>query len=159
MKQFLSNLILALFWAAINGEITLYDLLEGLVIGYGVLRVSRRTLEPARYFEKVWLFTSLVSFLVYSLVVASLRIAFDIITPGHHMNPGIVAVPLSVTTDEEISLLSSLISLTPGTLSLDVSQDRRILFVHVMYIDRGDVDAVRRKIKWNWERRVMELLR
>jgi multicomponent Na+:H+ antiporter subunit E len=50
-----------------------------------------------------------------------------------------------------------MISLTPGTLSLDVSADRKILYIHAMYID--DVNAVRRKIKDGFERRVLEVLR
>jgi multicomponent Na+:H+ antiporter subunit E len=75
------------------------------------------------------------------------------------MRPGVVAIPLDVQTDAEITLLANLITLTPGTLSLDVSTDRRVLYIHVMYIDNDDVEAVRRKIKEGFERRVLEVLR
>jgi multicomponent Na+:H+ antiporter subunit E len=56
-------------------------------------------------------------------------------------------------------LLANLITLTPGTLSLDVSADRRVLYIHVMYIDDDDLDSIRRSIKEGFERRVLEALR
>ncbi len=73
--------------------------------------------------------------------------------------PGVVAVPLDAKTDIEITLLACLITLTPGSVSLDLSEDRKTLFVHAMYIDNQDVEAYRRSIKEGLERRVLELLR
>jgi len=73
------------------------------------------------------------------------------------MRPGILAVPLDAQSDAEITLLANLLTLTPGTLSLDVSPDRRFLYVHIMYIT--DADATRRRIKDGFERRVLEVLR
>jgi multicomponent Na+:H+ antiporter subunit E len=69
----------------------------------------------------------------------------------------VIGVPLAARTDLEITVLSSMISLTPGTLSLDVSADRKMLYIHAMYLD--DVEAARRKIKDGFERRVLEVLR
>ena len=68
-----------------------------------------------------------------------------------------VGVPLDATTDAEIALLANLVTLTPGTLSLDVSADRRVLYVHGMFVD--DPDELRRAVKQGFERRVLELLR
>ena len=76
-------------------------------------------------------------------------------TPQQRMRPAIVAIPLDVRRDFEITLLANLITLTPGTLSLDVSSDKRVLYVHSMYVD--DIDAFRREIKNGFERRVKEL--
>lgn len=73
-------------------------------------------------------------FFLYEVVLANLRVAFDVLTLQHFMRPGIVAIPLEARTDLEIALLANLISLTPGTLSLDVSSDRKFLFVHAMYL-------------------------
>jgi multicomponent Na+:H+ antiporter subunit E len=71
------------------------------------------------------------------------------------MRPAIVAVPLDLTSDFQITLLANLITLTPGTLSLDISDDKKILYVHGMYVD--DVDEFRRSIKQGFEKRVQEL--
>ena len=73
--------------------------------------------------------------------------------------PGVVAIPLDARTDAEITLLANLITLTPGSVSLDLSEDRRVLYVHAMYIDGGDVEAYVRSVKEGLERRVLELLR
>jgi multicomponent Na+:H+ antiporter subunit E len=98
-------------------------------------------------------------FYIRQLILSNLRVAYDILTPTHYMRPGVIAVPLDARTDAEITLLANLITLTPGTLSLDLSADRRVLYVHAMYIDNDDVDEARRQIKKGLERRVLELLR
>ena len=59
---------------------------------------------------------------------------------------GVIAIPLEARTDAEIVLLANLITLTPGTLSLDISADRKVLYVHAMYIDGGDLDQARQQI-------------
>jgi len=98
-----------------------------------------------------------VGFYLRELVLASLRVAHDALTPTHHMRPAMLAVPLEAKTDLEILLLANLISMTPGSVSIDVSTDRRVLYVHAMYADDGE--AVRREIKEQLERRVLGLLR
>ena len=68
-------------------------------------------------------------------------------------------LPLDAKTDAEITLLACLITLTPGTLSLDLAADRSVLYIHIMYIDHNDIEAARRTIKEGYERRVLEVLR
>jgi len=98
-----------------------------------------------------------VGFYLKELVLASVRVAHDALTPTHHMRPAMLAIPLEARTDFEVLLLANLISMTPGSVSIDVSTDRRVLYVHAMYVD--DPDAVRDEIKSNLERRVLALLR
>ena len=78
----------------------------------------------------------------------------DVLTPGHDARPAIVAIPLSVTTTFQIVTLANLISLTPGSLNLDLSPDHKTLYMHVMFVD--DPDEIRRQIKSGLERRLME---
>jgi len=99
----------------------------------------------------------LILFYMWEMLVSNLRVAYDILTPRHYMRPGIVAVPLDARTDIEILALANLISMTPGSLSVEVSSDRRTLFVHAMYLD--DAAELRRQIKQDLERRVLEVLR
>jgi multicomponent Na+:H+ antiporter subunit E len=96
-------------------------------------------------------------FMLWEIFYANLRVARDVITPGNYMRPGIVALPLDAKTDGEITLLANLLSLTPGTISLDLSKDRKELYVHVMFLH--DVDEVKEQIKSGFERRLLELLR
>jgi len=155
--MFLWNILLALAWVMLSGEFTPERLLSGYVLGFLLLWLIQRTTGPTTYFTRVGRLAGFLGFYVWKLVLANLRLAYDVLTPRHHMRPGVVGVPLDAETDREITLLANLISLTPGTLSLDVSSDRRMLYLHAMYID--DVDALRREIKDGYERRVLELLR
>lgn len=156
MNLFLLNLLLALLWAAVTGTVTLGNLAIGFVIGMAVLAVVGRALDDGRYLSRLSRGSGLALFFLWELLVSSLRVAWDVVTPRHRMRPAIVAVPLDVTRDGEITLLANLISLTPGTLSLDVSEDKKTLFVHAMYVD--DPEDFRRDLKRNFERRVMGVL-
>lgn len=157
MSYLLTNAILALAWAALTGDVTLSNLIVGFVLGYGILSLQQDRLGPSNYFRKGYQFLRLVAHFVHALVMSSLRVAHDVVTPQYFARPGIVAVPLDAQTDFEILLLANMVSLTPGSLSIDVSDDRRTLYVHVMFVD--DVESVRRDIKENVERPLLELIR
>jgi multicomponent Na+:H+ antiporter subunit E len=152
------NILLAFAWAALQGEFSLLHLLTGYVVGYFVLLALVRggVFGPSRYVSKAHLAIGLIGFFLWELVVANLRLALDVATPRFHMTPGIIAVPLDVTRDSEILLLSILINLTPGSVALDVSDDRKVMYVHVMYI--SSADASRAEIKSGFEQRVLKLL-
>lgn len=152
------NILLALVWAGLLGEINAQTLLTGFLVSYGILfLVARGHPGHAHYFGKVPKVAVFLVYYLYELLKSNVIVAFDIVTPRHHMKPGVVAIPIKARTDLEITLLANLISMTPGTLSLDVSADRKTLFVHAMYIDNPD--ALRVEISENLERRVLEILR
>ncbi len=109
-----------------------------------------------RLFIRIGKLLALGAYLLVELVVSSLRVAWDVITPTHYARPGILAVPLDVRSDAAVTVLANLVSLTPGSLSLDVSEDRSTLFVHSMFID--DPEDARLEIKAKMERRVKEAL-
>jgi multicomponent Na+:H+ antiporter subunit E len=157
MSYFLWNVLLAFVWATMTGQFTLGNVVVGFLLGYGILFLSQRVVGPSRYFLRV---RQLVGFALYylrELVSANLRVARDVVTPTYAMRPAIVAIPLDARTDIEITLLSSLIALTPGSLGLDVSDDRSVLYVHGMFVD--DPEAFCRGIKEGLERPLLELLR
>jgi multicomponent Na+:H+ antiporter subunit E len=151
------NLALALSWAALHGRFDARTLVVGAGIGYVLLWVVRVRGEPAAYLGRPWRALRLLGFFLWELLLANLRVARAVLAPGLRIRPGIVAVPLAARTDAQITLLATLVTLTPGTLSVDVSPDRRTLYIHAMFVD--DRDAIRRGIKDGFERRVMEVLR
>lgn len=157
MRAFLWNILLALVWVFAFGDLTLANLAIGLALGYGVLWFSRNLLETQSYCARVPRFLDFTRFFLWELLLANLRVAYDVLTPTHYMRPGIIALPLDAETDMEITMLANLISLTPGTLSLDVSPDRKFLYIHAMYL--VDVELEKQKLKQGFERRLLELLR
>lgn len=154
----LANMLLALAWAAMQREFSLPTLLTGYLLGYLILLALVRggVLGGSPYVGRVHRVAGLAAFFLWELVRANLRLALDVATPRYHMKPGIVAVPLDATKDSEVLLLAMLINLTPGSVALDVSPDRKVMYVHVMYIDTPD--AARAEIKNGFERRVFEVL-
>ncbi|MGQ9807651.1 MAG: Na+/H+ antiporter subunit E [Armatimonadota bacterium] len=159
--MFAWNVVLALAWAALHGEFSLTSLSVGLAVGYLLLALLVRggLVGDNPYTARVSRAACFITFFLWELVLANIRIAYDVLTPKHHMQPGIVAIPLDAKTDAEITLLANFITLTPGTLSLDVLEDRRLLYIHAMYIQNGDADALRADVKNGFERRLLETLR
>ena len=138
------------------GEPTIANLMFGGLLGYGVLRATGR-MEPLRpsSLRKAPQAVSLAVFFVWELVIANLKMARAVIGGPSTLHPAIVAVPLDLESDAEIKTLADLITLTPGTLSIDVSTDRKVLYVHVA--DCPDIEDARREIKDGFERRVREV--
>ena len=157
MNGLLLNIILALAWAALTGDFSPGSLLSGFGIGFVLILFSQQIMSGPNYILKVWRTLDLFVYFLIQLVISNVRVAIDVLSPTASLRPGIISIPLDVQTDEEIMLLVNLIMLTPGTLALDVSSDRRELFLHVMSAD--DPDAVRAQIKNGFERRVLGVMR
>ncbi|MEO1551113.1 MAG: Na+/H+ antiporter subunit E [Pseudomonadota bacterium] len=155
MNNFAANLILAAVWATFFGAFTWLSMLSGLVIGYAILWLLQPlTGVRSTYFRRVWYWLKLIVLFHYELLVSSVQVLWDIITPTHRARPAIIEMPLDTKTDTGILLVTNLISLTPGTLSLDVSPDRKTLTLHAMFAD--DPQAVCQALKSGMEKWVID---
>jgi multicomponent Na+:H+ antiporter subunit E len=150
-------LLLGVIWVALTGDLSGANVAFGILLGWLAVRVGR-PLGPDPVFARVRPLKAvgLLLYLAWQIVVANLKVVAAILGPRRRLRPALVAVPLDVTTDGQIAALANLISLTPGTLSLDVSPDRRSLYVHAM--SASSPEALRREIKEGFERRVLEAL-
>lgn len=155
MSLLFVNVMLALTWTFLTGSLTSDALLEGFVVGYLVLWLASPLYGPTTYFRKARQVVSFALFFMRELVIATVRVARVVIARDLDICPGIIAVPLDVKSNIEITLLANLITLTPGSLTLDVSEDRRVMYVHAMHVE--DVEQFRTEIKQGFERRVREL--
>ncbi|MBD3894830.1 Na+/H+ antiporter subunit E [Halomonas sp. ML-15] len=133
------NLLLALAWVVLGGEFTGINLLVGLVFGYVTLVLIEPQVDALKgYPGRIPRIIMFIGFFIKELILANMRVAFDILTPPWHMQPGVIAMPLKAETELEITMVANLISLTPGTLSLDVSDDKRVLYIHAMFLDNEE---------------------
>lgn len=132
----LSVLVLALMWTAMTGTFTLANLVLGAVIGFVALWIMRNRIAGPFLFVRLRRIVALALLFFYELTMSALRVAILVLRPNlnAHLKPGIIAFPLTVKTDPEITLLANLITLTPGTLSVDVSNDRRYLYIHALAV-------------------------
>lgn len=158
MNLFLLNLLLALAWAALVGSFEPLNLLFGFLLGYLVLGLSERHLSSgrSRYVRKSLLAAQLAGTLLVDMVKANLRVAATVLSPRMALRPAVVAVPLDLRSEGAITLFSNMITLTPGTLSLDISSDRRFIFVHVFWL--VDAESFQKELKNGYERRIKELM-
>jgi multicomponent Na+:H+ antiporter subunit E len=152
----LINILLALAWGALTGNFSPVNLLFGFGLGYFLLWLGQRRLEPSNYFVKARRVIGFAFYFLWQLILANLRVTYGVLAPNHRLRPAVLAIPLDVRTDAEITLLANLLTLTPGSLSLDVSEDRKVLYLHVMHMT--DEEQTRREIKEGFEPRVREIL-
>jgi len=141
----------------VTGSFSLANLLLGLALGGLALFLVRDSLGAGGSFLRTRRAAALLALFVEQLVRSAWRVAVLVLSPRLVVRPGILAYPLTVDRDIEITLLANLITLTPGTLSVDVSDDRRTLYVHA--IDCADPAQVRRDIAEGFERRILEAFR
>ena len=157
IKQFLMNLLLSFIWVALTGSMYYTNFLFGFLLGFFILCVMNRNEVDQRYFYRVPKTISFLFFFLYQMIIANLQVAYDVITPKYFFKPGIVKYKMDAKSDFEINLLSTFISLTPGTLILDISEDKKILYIHVMYLH--DKQKFMTELKNNVERKLLEILR
>jgi multicomponent Na+:H+ antiporter subunit E len=157
MNLFFINCFIALGYVGVQGRFSLSGLLVGFGLGYAALWVTRPLYGSSTYFRRLPKTARLLAYFLVDLLWSNLQVLWDVITPRHISRPGIVGVPLDAESDIEILLVANMISLTPGTLSIDLSPDRRTLYVHVMFLD--DPERFRDRIKEGLERRILEVTR
>jgi multicomponent Na+:H+ antiporter subunit E len=155
MSLFLLNVLLAIAWAALTGSFQPVDLLFGFGLGYLVLWIITRLGKPNRYFQRIPLVLGLLGIFLADLLRANIRMAGIILSPRMRLQPAVVAVPLILKSEAAVILLANLLTLTPGTLSLDISTDRRTLFIHTVYLD--DPEQFKQQLIDGYERRLKEL--
>lgn len=163
------NFFLAITWMTLQRSFTFSDFAVGFALGFGIIALTQvalreQVVETARfqrpqdighYPQRVWKLLSFGAFAIWSIIKSNIDVARIVLRPRLNINPGIIAIPLEVQSETGITLLANLITLTPGTVTIDVSVNRDTLYVHC--IDIQDADALRDDIKQNFERRVLEL--
>lgn len=153
----LINVLLAFAWAALTGSFGVVDFAFGFAMGALALFFARRQFPGGeRYYKRSAATLRFVVYVVWELILANVKVARTVLfTRNDDLRPGIVAVPLDLKSEAEITTLANLITLTPGTLSLDVSDDRHVLYVHA--IEVHDPARFREETKRGFERAVREV--
>lgn len=146
-----------LVWVALTGSFRFINFVFGFFVSFFILWITSRGNEDLKYFNRIPKIISFFFYFLYELVKANIQVAIDVVSPKLSIRPGIVQIPLSAKTDLEIALLTNVITLTPGTLVVDVSDDKKVLYVHGMFI--RDRESFIDSIKNGFEKRIIEILR
>ncbi|SRR5690554_3828454 len=156
VNKFLVNLLLSFIWVAISGSMYYSNFLFGFLLGFFILWIINKNEKDHRYFNRIPKIIAFIFYFLGEMIKANFQVAYDVITPKYFFKPGIVRFPLTATSDLEINLISMFISLTPGTILLDVSDDKKWIFIHVMYLDSKENFISRMKYS---EGRILEIVR
>ena len=137
MNPLMTVIVLALVWGAISGNFSGLNLLLGAGIGAIAVVLLSRISGSGKSLRRLRSAISLGLLFIYELLVSAVKVTLVVLSPNLRatLRPAIVAFPLTIKSDAEITLLANLITLTPGTLSVDVSADRSLLYVHTLTLD------------------------
>jgi multicomponent Na+:H+ antiporter subunit E len=144
-------------WVFLTGSYELSSFSFGFLIGFVIMWIIGSQKQSNKYVKIIPRIIGFIFYFLYEVIVANLQVAYEVMTPNLYVKPGIIKIPLDVTTNTEISILANLITLTPGTLSIDVSDDKKVLYVHSMYVT--DKDKFIHDIKNGFERRILLITR
>lgn len=156
-KRFLMNVMLTLIWVALTGSFTYINLLFGFVISFFVLWVISRESSDRRYFTIAFKIIGFFFYFLYEMLKATIEVAYEVMSRRFKMKPGIIKMPLEARTDVEITILANLIALTPGTLVIDISDDRTVMYIHGMYVQ--DKEKFINSIKNGLEKPLLSIMR
>lgn len=157
MRLFLSNLLLAFVWVFLWEDLSTSQFLTGFVLGYIVLYLFRGLLPDEGYFRRTVGFIRFVLLFIYKNIESNIIVAWEVLTPTHHMTPGFLKIDPEASTPLEITWLAATISLIPGTLTVDTAEDDDCLYIHAMHIE--DPEEIRREIREEIEPAILEFLR
>ncbi len=149
------SLFLVLVWQMIMNDLSLGTLLMGFFLAWGIpLLTNVFWPQPPTLHRPLVLLKFTLRVLV-DIVTANLDVAKLILGPSSKLRPAFVEYPLELTHDFAISLLASTVSLTPGTVSSDISPDRKTMLIHGL--DVADAQELIDTIKQRYERPLMEV--
>ncbi|SDI84485.1 Na+/H+ antiporter subunit E [Alteribacillus bidgolensis] len=155
--QLIINLIIAVIWMFLNNAWTVSGLVSGYVIGLGILFLLRNFFPSRFYFIGVMAILKLIVIFLKELILSSVEVMGQIMQPKLNIQPGIFAMDIKLKKEWEVTVLSCLITLTPGTLVVDVSPDNKTLYIHAMHLP--DVEKAKSDIKNTFEKAIQGVSR
>lgn len=152
---FLVNLLIAFLWAGLVPLFGAADHLIGFGVGFLVIAIYKRS-----YIRRTYDLLYFLGYVLWQIVLSNLILAKIVLQPRPAINPGIVAIPLTASSALEIMTLASVITLTPGTLSVDLSRNERgerLLYVHIL--TTSDPTIFQTEVKETFERLLLRVTR
>jgi multicomponent Na+:H+ antiporter subunit E len=155
--QIMLNFFIALLWMFLTISFNASTFVVGFLLGALMLWITKGFFPGRFYLNRVWAVIKLISLFLKELVMANIQVLFLIVQPKMPIKPAIFALPTVLEKDWEITLLSNLITLTPGTLVIDISPDSKTLYIHALHYD--DADEAIDSIKNTFEKAIQEVSR
>lgn len=153
--QLLINILLAFLWMLMSGDFTLGAFVTGFLIGLVAVYILRNFLPGRFYIKRLYWMLRLFVIFIIELFKANIDVAKVVLSPKIDIHPGFYAYPNDLEEEWEVALLSTLITLTPGTVVVAISDDYSIIYIHGL--DMDDADAEIENIKTSFENVIKEV--
>lgn len=153
--QILVNVVLALLWMFMNSNFTVQGFFVGYILGMVAVFIVRRFLPGRFYMKRVYSITKLTFIFFWELTKSNISVMRIVLSPKIDIHPGFLAYPTDLEEDWEISLLAALITLTPGTVIVAISEDQRTMYIHALDLEEADKEID--NIKKNFEAVIKEV--
>jgi len=153
--QIVVNLFISFMWMFLSEDYSFQSFLFGYIIGALLLYLLNRFFPSRFYMYPIYKILVLILIFARELILSNISIVKLVYGRKLDFEPGIFEMPIEVTRSWEITLLANLITLTPGTLTVAISDDRKRFFIHAMDID--DKEESIHEIKNTFEKAIMEV--
>lgn len=158
LQNFLLNILLTFVWVALTGQLNYTNFVFGFIVGFFLLWfLNRKRTSNQDYFMRVPKILAFIMYFLYDMLKANIEVAIDVVTPNYNMKPGIIKFEMDAKTDFEITMLANMVAMTPGTLVIDISKDKKYMYIHAMYLK--DIARFKRNLKQRTEKKLLEIIR
>lgn len=155
--QILLNVCLAFLWMFLSGRMNASGFMIGFLLGAVAIIMMRRFFNGRLYLARFWSVILLCILFFKELVLANIAVLKVVLQPKLSMQPAFFKYETKLTKEWELTLLSSLITLTPGTVVVHISDDNKTLYIHA--IDAIDIDETVDSIRNSFEKAILEVSR
>lgn len=152
----LHSVMLLVVWLMLNNTLSLGHILLGSVLAVVIPWICEPLRVPQPKIKKPLKAITYILIVLKDIVVANIEVALLVIGPMRNIKPGFVAVPLDLKETLPITMLASTVTMTPGTVSCDISSDKKWLYVHVLDMPENEQEVID-SIKQRYESRVKEI--
>lgn len=149
-----------LIWILITLVFSIPSLVAGVIIALITALFAGEMLivtERKFHIKRVWYTIEYLVKFTWELIKANLNVAYIVIHPHLPIKPGIVKVKTKLKRDSALTMLANSITLTPGTLTVDVDVDNQILYVHWIYVKSTDIEQTTKDIGGRFEKLLEEI--
>ncbi len=153
--QVVINLLLSLFWLLVTGSYTVNNFLLGFILGLLLVYLLRSVLPGRFYIITLYKVIKLIWVFLIELIKAKIDVIRIVLQPSLKNEPAFFTYNTDLKTDWQVVLLSNLITLTPGTIVVGLSDDRTKIYIHA--IDFGEKEEEIEGIKSSLEKVVREV--
>jgi multisubunit Na+/H+ antiporter MnhE subunit len=158
MGLFIINIVIALLWIELKSDLSFQTFCVGLILGFLLIWIFKGLFRNHTYIRRTLGFLRFVFKFLSAFLKANMAIASSIlIKTNHEINPNIITYGVSDLSKSEILVLSHCITLTPGTTTIDISQDLKQIYIHAF--DASDPALVRKQIENDLKLPILEFMR